>query len=152
LNSKHFHRRWTRKPHEHKPNSEIGKARIEWLDIQLDTLSPEDKTKLVTEILDTLPAGALRQIRDIAEEKRQGKLEDTKQLVIDKMRAELEQAGIDPDAINVSFGRRRRSKSTLRVKYRSPDGEEWSGRGVRPTWLAALETRGHNREEFRVEE
>jgi DNA-binding protein H-NS len=125
---------------------------IEWLDIQLDTLSPEDKTKLITEILDTLPAGNLRQIRDIAEEKRQGKLEDTKQLVIDKMRSELEQAGIDPDAINVSFGRRRRSKTTLRVKYRSPDGEEWSGRGVRPTWLAALETRGHNREEFRVEE
>jgi DNA-binding protein H-NS len=128
-----------------------NESMIEWLDIQLDTLSPEDKTKLITEILDTLPAGALRHIRDIAEEKRQGKLEDTKQLVIDKMRAELEQAGIDPDAINVSFGRRRRSKSTLRVKYRSPDGEEWSGRGVRPTWLAALETRGHNREEFRVE-
>jgi DNA-binding protein H-NS len=129
-----------------------NESMIEWLDIQLDTLSPEDKTKLITEILDTLPAGNLRQIRDIAEEKRQGKLEDTKQLVIDKMRSELEQAGIDPDAINVSFGRRRRSKTTLRVKYRSPDGEEWSGRGVRPTWLAALETRGHNREEFRVEE
>ena len=78
-----------------------NESMIEWLDIQLDTLSPEDKTKLVTEILDTLPAGALRQIRDIAEEKRQGKLEDTKQLVIEKMRSELEQAGIDPDAINV---------------------------------------------------
>jgi hypothetical protein len=39
---------------------------IEWLDIQLDTLSPEDKTKLITEILDTLPAGNLRQIRDIS--------------------------------------------------------------------------------------
>jgi DNA-binding protein H-NS len=111
-----------------------------------------DKTKLITEILDTLPAGALRQIRDIAEEKRQGKLEDTKQLVIDKMRAELEQAGIDPDAINVSFGRRRRSKSSLPVKYRGPDGQEWSGRGIRPTWLAMLETHGHKREEFRVEE
>jgi DNA-binding protein H-NS len=124
---------------------------IEWLDIQLDTLSPEDKTKLITEILDTLPAGNLREIRDIAGEKRQGKLEDTKQLVIEKMRFELEQAGIDPDAINVSFGRKRRSKTPC-VKYRSPDGEEWSGRGVRPTWLAALENRGHNREEFRVEE
>jgi tetratricopeptide (TPR) repeat protein len=26
LNSKHFHRGWTRKPHEHKPNAEIGKV------------------------------------------------------------------------------------------------------------------------------
>jgi hypothetical protein len=28
LNSKHFHRRWARKPYEHQANSEIGKARI----------------------------------------------------------------------------------------------------------------------------
>jgi len=28
LNSKHFHRGWTRKPHEHTPNSEIGKASL----------------------------------------------------------------------------------------------------------------------------
>src|SRR5262247_2104654 len=28
LNSKHFHRGWTRKPPEHKPNSEIGRARL----------------------------------------------------------------------------------------------------------------------------
>jgi len=115
---------------------------IEWLDIQLDTLSPEDKTKLITEILDTLPAGALRQIRDIAEEKRQGKLEDTKQLVIERMRAELEQAGIEPDAINVSFGRKRSRKdsgSTLPPKYRSPEGETWSGRGHAPLWIRQLE-------------
>jgi hypothetical protein len=26
LNSKHFHRGWTRKPHEHTPNSEIGRV------------------------------------------------------------------------------------------------------------------------------
>ena len=132
-----------------------NESMIEWLDIQLDTLSPEDKTKLITEILDTLPAGNLREIRDIAEEKRQGKLEDTKQLVIDKMRSELSQAGIDPDAINVSFGRkraRRDSGSTLPPKYSSPDGETWSGRGVSPAWLRELEAQGHDREEYRVEE
>jgi hypothetical protein len=28
LNSQHFHREWTRKPHEHTLNSEIGKARF----------------------------------------------------------------------------------------------------------------------------
>jgi hypothetical protein len=42
-----------------------NESMIEWLDIQLDTLSPEDKTKLITEILDTLPAGALREILEI---------------------------------------------------------------------------------------
>ena len=28
MNSRHFHRAWTRKPHEHRLNSEIGKASI----------------------------------------------------------------------------------------------------------------------------
>jgi DNA-binding protein H-NS len=132
-----------------------NESMIEWLDIQLDTLSPEDKTKLIAEILDTLPAGNLRQIRDIAEEKRQGKLEDTKQLVIEKMRAELSQAGIDPDAINVSFGRKRSRKdsgSTLPPKYRSPDGETWSGRGHAPLWIRQLELQGHSREEYAISE
>lgn len=132
-----------------------NKSMIEWLDINLDTLSDEERTNLIIEILDTLPAGNLRLIRDTAEEKRQGKLEDTKQLVIEKMRAELEQAGIDADGIRVSFGRkraRRDSGSTLPPKYRSPEGREWSGRGVAPNWLRGLEAQGHDREEYRVEE
>jgi DNA-binding protein H-NS len=132
-----------------------NQSMIEWLDINLDNVSEEERTNLIIEILDTLPAGNLRLIRDAAEEKRQEKLEDTKQLVIERMRTELEQAGIDPDAINVSFGRkrsRRDSGSTLPPKYRSPDGETWSGRGHAPLWLRQLELQGHDREEYRVEE
>jgi DNA-binding protein H-NS len=132
-----------------------NQSMIEWLDIQLDNISDEEKTNLIIEILDTLPAGNLRLIRDAAEEKRQEKLEDTKQLVIEKMRAELEQAGIEPETVNVSFGRkraRRDSGSTLPPKYRSPQGHGWSGRGVAPTWLRELEAQGHDREEYRVEE
>jgi DNA-binding protein H-NS len=129
-----------------------NESMIEWLDIQLETLSPEDKTKLITEILDTLPAGALRQIRDIAEEKRLAKLEDAKQSAIERIRAELEQAGLDPDDINVSFGKKRRGKSHLPPKYRSPEGETWSGRGVRPAWMAQLEFRGHSRDEFLIKD
>jgi DNA-binding protein H-NS len=71
--------------------------------------------------------------------------------VIEKMRAELEQAGIDPDAINVSFGRKRARKdrgSTLPPKYRSPEGETWSGRGHAPLWIRQLELQGHSREEY----
>ncbi len=36
------------------------------------------------------------------------------------------------------------------AKYRGPNGEEWSGRGRKPRWLAALEAEGRNREEFRL--
>ena len=36
------------------------------------------------------------------------------------------------------------------AKYRGPNGEEWSGRGRTPNWLAALEAEGRGREEFLI--
>jgi DNA-binding protein H-NS len=44
------------------------------------------------------------------------------------------------------------SKAPIRVKYRSPNGETWSGRGHTPTWLRTFEEAGHDRKEFRVTE
>jgi DNA-binding protein H-NS len=41
-------------------------------------------------------------------------------------------------------------KALVQVKYRSPDGETWSGRGHAPLWLRTLELQGHNREEYKV--
>ncbi len=37
------------------------------------------------------------------------------------------------------------------AKYRGPNGEEWSGRGRMPNWLAALEAEGRGREEFLIQ-
>jgi DNA-binding protein H-NS len=37
------------------------------------------------------------------------------------------------------------------AKYRGPNGEEWSGRGRTPRWLAALEAEGRGREEFLIQ-
>lgn len=34
------------------------------------------------------------------------------------------------------------------AKYRGPNGETWSGRGLMPRWLAALVAQGKTREEF----
>ena len=53
--------------------------------------------------------------------------------------------------------RRRRPRSdagarrAVAVRYRGPNGEEWSGRGRTPRWLVAQEAEGRNREEFAVE-
>ena len=47
--------------------------------------------------------------------------------------------------------RQRRERSPVQVKYRSPDGEEWSGRGRAPVWLRNLEEAGHNRDEYLVQ-
>lgn len=35
-------------------------------------------------------------------------------------------------------------------QYTGPNGESWTGRGVVPKWLAALEATGHNRESFKI--
>ncbi len=37
------------------------------------------------------------------------------------------------------------------AKYRGPNGDEWSGRGQTPRWLAELEAEGRGREEFLIQ-
>jgi hypothetical protein len=36
------------------------------------------------------------------------------------------------------------------AKYRGPNGEEWTGRGRTPGWLAAFEAEGRSRDEFKA--
>jgi DNA-binding protein H-NS len=38
----------------------------------------------------------------------------------------------------------------VKPKYRGPKGETWAGRGVRPSWLAALLKSGHKLEEYAI--
>ena len=35
-------------------------------------------------------------------------------------------------------------------KYRGPNGESWSGRGLTPRWLSVLLTQGRSREDFAI--
>lgn len=39
---------------------------------------------------------------------------------------------------------------TVAAKYRGPNGETWSGRGLTPKWLAALIAQGQTKESFAV--
>ena len=123
----------------------------EWLDIHLDTLSSEERIHLIEEIFDTLTAQELRSIRDTAEKKSQSKLADAKAAVLEEMKGKLSALGLTLNDV-VPSRRSRKSKTSVSVKYRSPDGETWSGRGHAPLWLRQLELQGHNREEFRVTE
>lgn len=40
--------------------------------------------------------------------------------------------------------------SVVAAKYRGPNGETWSGRGLMPRWLAALVAQGQTRENFAI--
>ena len=48
----------------------------------------------------------------------------------------------------------RKSGSTASVapKYRGPNGEVWSGRGLTPKWLAALIADGKQKEQFAIQQ
>jgi DNA-binding protein H-NS len=36
------------------------------------------------------------------------------------------------------------------AKYRGPNGETWSGRGLMPRWMATLVASGRTKEEFAI--
>jgi DNA-binding protein H-NS len=123
----------------------------EWLDIQLDTLSAEERLHLIEEIYDTLTAQELLTTRDLADQKRLSKLEQAKAAVVEEMKGKLSALGLTLNDV-VPTRRSRKTKRDVRVKYRSPDGETWSGRGHAPLWLRQLELQGHSREEYAVSE
>jgi len=43
---------------------------------------------------------------------------------------------------------RKAGASTVAAKYRGPNGETWSGRGLTPKWLTALMAQGQDKETF----
>jgi DNA-binding protein H-NS len=44
----------------------------------------------------------------------------------------------------------KRAGLAVAAKYRGPNGETWSGRGLTPKWLAALIAQGQNKESFAI--
>ena len=123
----------------------------EWLDIKLDTLSSEERMRLIEEIFGTFTPQELLTIRDLAEKQRESKLAQAKAAVLEEMKGKLSDLGLTLNDV-LPARRTRKSKPSVSVKYRSPDGETWSGRGHVPLWLRQLELQGHNREEYAVTE
>ena len=130
--------------------AEEPKTICEWLDIDLDRLSGEDKINLVTEVCDTLTVPELMTIRNIIGEKRQQKLEGAKTALIEEMRTKIEALGLTYEDVMGDDPRRTRSK--LPPRYKSPDGKTWSGRGYPPKWIRDLEEEGRDREDYLIKE
>lgn len=51
---------------------------------------------------------------------------------------------------SASGRRSKMSGATVAPKYRGPNGETWSGRGLMPRWLSALVAQGQTKEQFAV--
>lgn len=54
-------------------------------------------------------------------------------------------------AVSVKPARASKKAGTVvAAKYRGPNGETWSGRGLTPKWLAALIAQGQSKESFAI--
>ncbi len=119
--------------------------------------------------LDRMTVQQLTTLIAAAEAKRRDKLEDAKVALRTEMERRAAELGIAPDDLFSAAGqqapaeqaagkngrRARKPRDDIgakrAAKYRGPNGEEWSGRGRTPNWLAALEAEGRGREEFLIQ-
>ncbi len=109
--------------------------------------------------LDRMTVQELTALLSAAEAKRREKQESARTELLEKWRAEAEEAGMtleavfpQPAPVSHRTGRkgRREARGEVSPKYRGPDGAEWTGRGRPPRWLSALEAEGRQRDEFLI--
>ena len=104
--------------------------------------------------LDKMTVQELTALIQEANAKRQQKMVEAKTALLSEFREKASQLGLTLESmINPSPSRQKPPKAngpSVAVKYRGPNGEEWSGRGRLPKWIQAAEAGGKNREEFRV--
>jgi DNA-binding protein H-NS len=53
-------------------------------------------------------------------------------------------------AKTVKTSKAKRSSSVVAAKYKGPNGETWSGRGLTPKWLASLVAAGNTKEQYLI--
>ena len=84
--------------------------------------------------------------------------EKARAAAIEKSKATIAQFSIEPrdlfEDIQVvakkKQGGEKRAYAAPAAKYRGPNGEEWSGRGLTPRWLSTMIADGHTKEEFAI--
>ena len=84
-----------------------------------------------------------RQI-DTARQAEQSKAIETVKALVKQFQLTADDCGFKPQKGAA------KAKQVVPVKFRGPNGEAWSGRGRIPGWLAALESQGAKREQFRI--
>jgi DNA-binding protein H-NS len=120
----------------------------ETLDLYNNEGTAADRLREIETLLDSLSVQELRTVRVLAGRKQKEKLEEAKTSVLAEIEGRVKSLGLRLKDILPSH--KPGTKAPVRVKYRSPAGETWSGRGRVPTWLRTLEAAGHTREEFLV--
>src|SRR3954451_20239149 len=102
--------------------------------------------------LDRLSMEQLMLVLNTAQHKRAEKQDEIRQQLIEEFRERARLMGTSLDAIFpvMSGTRRTGDKLPVTAKYRLPNGDKYSGRGVSPRWMTALLAEGHAKEDFLI--
>ena len=118
---------------------------------------PAELKTSITSAIASMSVHELTAVITLAEETRSEKLEMARQALIIEFKTKASELGISLSTLlsakqdtPTKHGTDHSSKTKARVKYRGPNGEEWSGRGRLPNWLNGLEASGQKRDDFAV--
>ena len=117
---------------------------------QEDILAAYDEAALRKKSAEEAAAKANEELNEIREKARAA--------AVEKSKAAIAQFNIEPRDLfeNIQIAKKKAKSGEKRkyapatTKYRGPNGEEWSGRGLTPRWLSALIAAGRTKEEFAV--
>ena len=122
----------------------------------------DNTVERIHRMISSLNYTELGELIELAQRERAGKLNEARRSLMAEFEEKAASIGLTPDQL---FGQSRstpekpkRGKKTEQqsapaaVKFRSPSGQTWSGRGRKPIWLTQAEASGRSAEEFRVHE
>src|SRR5215217_3282169 len=109
----------------------------------LEGMAPDDLMALVEAAIDRVPMERLGEVVSYVQERQRSRHDEERQRMLEKFREEAARFGMQVKLEPMGApGRGRRGQSSgkmVQPKYRGPNGETWSGRGIPPKWLTALE-------------
>lgn len=111
-------------------------SQIEKLQKQATEIKAREFDKTVQEILAKMQAFGIT-VKDLQSGKRRGGAKGKTKAVVSGKRAST--AG-------------KKNGGSVAAKYRGPNGEAWSGRGLMPRWLSALVAQGQPKENFAIKD
>jgi DNA-binding protein H-NS len=90
----------------------------------------------------------IEKLQQLAREMRQKEVEK----VIEEIKGKIRSYGITAHDLGFAASSRAKAgkKSLVQAKYRGPNGEEWSGRGLTPKWLREEIAKGKPKENFAI--
>ena len=95
------------------------------------------------------------QIAALQKQAEEIKAQEFKKTVLE-IKAKMDAFGITVADLEIGQARKFKAPGTKSAnpapaKYRGPNGETWSGRGLMPRWLAALVATGATKESFAIQ-